>query len=154
MNVQLNEGYETSAMSNGLSDHEGQILVLKASSSVGKDKHTYYTRNINKYSIYDFLTKLSYESWEAVFNDSDVNLSFNDFLNIFLRHFHSSFPLKQKLKNKSKPWITPGIIVSCKRKRVLYLEVKRTNNPVLLKYYKDYCRILHTVVNQAKRITY
>jgi hypothetical protein len=98
--------------------------------------------------------KLSYESLEPVFNSCDLNSSFNEFLNIFLRHFNSFFPLQRGFNQKSKSWITTGIIVSCKRKRDLYLETKRTNNPVLLKYYKDYCRILNMVVNQAKRITY
>jgi TRAP-type mannitol/chloroaromatic compound transport system substrate-binding protein len=36
----------------------------------------------------------------------------------------------------------------------LYAEVKKGNNPVLQKYYKDYCRILTTAINQAKRMIY
>jgi hypothetical protein len=154
MNVMQHEGYETYSISNGLSDHEGQLLILKLTSSVIKVNCTYYARILNKDSIYDFQTSLSYESWEPVFNNNDINSSFNDFLNIFLRYFYSSFPLQQRNKQKPKSWITPGIIVSCKKKRMWYLEVKRTNNTELLKYYKDYCRILNTVVKHAKRITY
>ena len=89
-----------------------------------------------------------------VFNTCDLNSSFNEFLNIFLRHFNSSFSLQRGFKLKSKSWVTTGILVSCKRKRDLYLETKSTNNPVLLKYYKDYSRILNMVIKQAKRITY
>jgi hypothetical protein len=154
INVHQYVGFETIPLSNGLSDHEGQLLILNVSSKVIKEKHNYYYRGINNESLYDFQMKLSYESWELVFNTCDLNSSFNEFLNLFLRHFNSSFPLKRGFKQKSKSWITKGIIVSCKRKRDLYLETKRTNNPVLLKYYKDYCRILSKVVNQAKRITY
>jgi hypothetical protein len=36
----------------------------------------------------------------------------------------------------------------------LYAEVKIRKNPVLQKYYKDYGKILTTVINQAKRMTY
>ena len=117
-------------MSNGLSDHEAQLLALNLPSPIIKEKYTYYTRNINNYNIYDFQTKLSYENWESVFNNSDINTSFNEFLNIFLRHFYSSFPLIQRKKYKLNSWITSGIIVSCRRKRVLYAEVKKSNNPV------------------------
>jgi hypothetical protein len=31
---------------------------------------------------------------------------------------------------------------------------KKGNNPVLLKYYNDYFRILTAVINQTKRMTY
>jgi hypothetical protein len=152
MNVMQHEGYLTYVMSNGLSDHEGQFLILKATSSVIKGNYTYYTRTLNKDNIYDFQMRLSYESWGSVFNNSDINSSFNNFLNIFLRYFYSSFPLHQRSKQKPKSWITPGIIVSSKRKRELYLEVKRTKNTELLNYYKEYCRILNTVATHAKEL--
>jgi hypothetical protein len=105
---------------NGLSDHEAQLLALNLPSLIIKEKYTYYTTNINNYNIYDFQTKLSYENWESVFNNSDIDTSFNEFLNIFLRHLYSSFPLIQRKKYKLNSWITSGIVVSCRRKRVFY----------------------------------
>jgi hypothetical protein len=66
-------------VSNGLSDHEAQLLALNLPSLIIKEKHTYYTRNINNYNIHDFQTKLSYDNWEPVFNNSDINISFNVF---------------------------------------------------------------------------
>jgi hypothetical protein len=53
--------------------------------------------------------KLSYENWESVFNNSDINTSFNQFLNILLRHFCESFPKATRHKYKHKSWITMGI---------------------------------------------
>jgi hypothetical protein len=97
--------------------------------------------------------KLNYENWEPVFNSDDINPSFNTFLNIFLRHFYSSFPLIQVRKFKPNLWITPGILASCRHKRVLCSEVRKNNNPLLLKHYKDYCNVLK-VINQAKRMSY
>jgi hypothetical protein len=70
--------------------------------------------------------KLSYENWEPVFNNSDINTSFNQFLNIFLRHLHASFPLARRRKYTQNSWITTGIINSCTKKRELYAEVKKT----------------------------
>jgi hypothetical protein len=139
------DGYDIFTVSNGLSDHEAQLLVLNLPAPIIIEKHINYIRNINNYNINDFQTKLSYENWESVFNNSDINTSLNVFLNIYVIHFYSSFPLKQIHNLKSNSWITSGIVVSCRRKRVLYEEVKKSNNQVLQKYYKNYCRILNTV---------
>jgi hypothetical protein len=55
---------------------------------------------------------------------------------------------------KQKPWITTEIKVSCKNKRVLYDEVKKSNSPILNTYYKNYCKILTRVINKAKKMAY
>jgi len=68
---------------NDLSDHDAHILTINIpvqkqsvrSNLIGKmDKHT----------ILDFIFKLSNESWDGVFNNNDVNLMFNSFLNTYL----------------------------------------------------------------------
>jgi hypothetical protein len=57
--------------------------------------------------------------------EGDVNISFNKFLNTYLRIFHSCYIKKRKNFNTiSKPWITKGIKISCNRKRVLYLKAR------------------------------
>jgi hypothetical protein len=88
-------------------------------------------RNINDYNIAEFKLKLSYENWELVFNNTDINTGFNIFLNILLRYFYESFPKVSRRKYKQFTWITSGIRISCKNKRVLYEELKRSNNPTL-----------------------
>jgi hypothetical protein len=50
-------------------------------------------------------------------------------------------------------WIITGIRTSCKHKRELYLIYKRSNNPLLKKHYKLYCRILLNVIREEKIIT-
>jgi len=108
-----------------------------------------------KYTIFDFIYKRSNESWDSTFNNTDVNLMFNSFLNTYLRIFYSCFPL-MKIKNNSNTisWITSGIKTSCKRKRELFLLNRNNNNPALKKYYKTYCRILAKVIKEAKRLFY
>ena len=49
-------------------------------------------RNINMYTMSDFINKLSNESWDTIFNSDDVNAMFNSSLNIYLRIFYPSFP--------------------------------------------------------------
>jgi hypothetical protein len=63
---------------------------------------THLIRNINRLTIVDFQTQLSYENWENVFSEKDVTSSFNNFLNTYLRLLNSSFSFKEREKeNKS-----------------------------------------------------
>jgi len=85
----------------------------------------------------------------------DTNTSFNKFLNIYLRIFHSCFIKKRTNVNTiSKPWITKGIKTSCNRKRELYLKVRDNNDMEHKLYYKHYCKILSNVTNEVKKLYY
>jgi hypothetical protein len=87
------DDYEIIPLVNGLSDHDGQALILNNIKNEPYERQSYFTRKINRYTIADFQIKLSYEIWESVFNCEDVNVIFNSFLNTYLRTFYSSFPL-------------------------------------------------------------
>jgi len=50
--------------------------------------------------INDFLTKLSYETWDTIFSTDEVNIMFNSFLDTYLKMFYSNFPLKRVHINK------------------------------------------------------
>ena len=105
---------------NGLSDHDGQIITFSnITNSV--PRHTYtITREINSHTIMNFTLLLSYENWEDVFLEKDVNILFNNFLNTYLRIFFASFPnTKTKNAYKPKPWLTTGIRISCANKKEL-----------------------------------
>jgi len=120
-----------------------------------KDHCMFYKRNINQFTIADFLLKLSHETWASVFEGNDVNTIFNSFLNTFLRHFYSNFPVIKvnKLLNHNS-WITSGIQTSCQHKRVLYVKLRNNNNPIWKNYFKDYCQILSKAIKEAKRMEY
>jgi hypothetical protein len=96
----------------------------------------------------------SYENWENVFNSTsanDVNVMFNNFLNMYLRIFYCSFPVhKYLVRNKSKGWLTKGILISCRHKKSLYLLCKKSNSIVLRNFYKN-CRILTSTIQLAKK---
>jgi hypothetical protein len=54
-------------------------------------------RICNNQCLFNFKMQLSYETWDDVFSSNDVDTIFNSFLNIYLRIFHSSFPVKKIL---------------------------------------------------------
>jgi hypothetical protein len=82
-------------MVKGLSDHDAQIIILRDITMSNNTSHFYLIRKINKMSVSDFNLKLSYESWEDVFSHNDMDVSFNNFLNTYLRTLYSSFPIKK-----------------------------------------------------------
>jgi len=53
---------------------------------------------LNKYTISDFINKLSNESWDTIFNSDDINAMFNSFEYLFNDHL---FQLPSK---KSTKW--------------------------------------------------
>ena len=78
-------------MYNGLSDHKAQLIVIE-NIVLAKQRNNIPTkRDINDQSILEFQLLPSHENWEEIFMEDDPNTSFNTFLYIFVRIFHSSF---------------------------------------------------------------
>jgi exonuclease III len=83
---------------NGLSDHDGQILSLP-NLIIPSNNATYmHTRRFNDNAVADFQLQLSYEQWDDVFDNNNVNEIFNNFLNTYLRCYYASFTKKEQLK--------------------------------------------------------
>jgi len=138
-----NHDFSVYPIINGLSDHDGQIITF--SNTVNTvPRHTYtITGVINSHTIMNFTFLLSYENWDDVFLEKDVNVLFNNFLNTYLRIFYASFPnIKTKNAFNPKPWLTTGIKISCAKKRELYLTYRKSNNPIHMEYYKSYCQTI------------
>jgi hypothetical protein len=58
-------------------------------------------------TISEFKLNLSYESWDEIFTEENVDSVFNSFLNTYLRIFYHSFPLKKVYHSQhNKAWIT------------------------------------------------
>jgi len=131
------------------------MLTVQFAQQYFKNHCFFYKRLINQTTINDFLFKLSHETWASVFEGKEVNTIFSSFLNIFLRYFYSSFPLIKVYKRPSRKLsITSGILTSCQRKTALYVELKKNNNPLIKKYFRDNCRILSRVIHVAKKMEY
>ena len=94
--IDKNINYSINTYINGLSDHNAQILILNDLTQSKKSSKFILTRNFNTNSIADFLLSLSYEQWSEILMVNDVNLMFNNFLNVYLRCYSSSFPRKKK----------------------------------------------------------
>ena len=122
---------------NGLSDHDGQILTLLKLPIPHSNINYIYTRRTGNNTIADFQLQLSYEQWDDVFGNNNVNEIFNNFLNTYLRCYYSNFAKKVfKTQHNYKHWITSGIKTSCKRKRELSFLCRLSNDTNLKINYK------------------
>jgi hypothetical protein len=144
--------YIISSLINGMSDHDGQILYINNSNLQIHNNYTQSRKKFSKSSMNEFLTQLSYESWDSAFTDRDVDTMFNAFHNTYLRIFYSNFPKVQvKTNTKSNPWMTRGIKISCCNKREIYITLRNRKDPNLIWYYKTYCKILSNIIRAAKK---
>jgi hypothetical protein len=140
---------------NGLSDHDGQILILENLQVMRQSDHVSAFREINEEKITNFQQALQNENWEEVYNQENVNRKFNIFHNTFLLILENSLPLVyKKKKDITNKWITKGIRLSCKHKRTLYILVKKSSDDRLKLYYRRYCTILTRVIREAKKLYY
>jgi hypothetical protein len=78
---------------NGLSDHDAQIITLTDISTPILKQSFSLIRKVDKNTIRNFVYLLSYENWEHVFLQENVNIIYNNFLNTYLRILYASFPL-------------------------------------------------------------
>ena len=83
-----------SPLLNGLSDHDThriRINDINLKTQTSKPKNI---RKISKYTAIDFIIKLSYETWDSIFDNIDVNTMSNSSRNIYCRILYSSLTLK------------------------------------------------------------
>jgi uncharacterized phage-associated protein len=111
-----------------------------------------HVRNVNSYTMDEFLSSLSNENWETIFEGTDTDVIFNNFLNVYLNNFYKSFPKrKRNITHKHNPWITEGIKRSCQTKRILYMRCSDIRDATFKSQYKRYCKILTDVIKLAKK---
>jgi len=69
-----------------------------------------------------------------------------------LEFFMHAFQLEKKNEHKTlKPWLTTGIRISCANKRKIYATYRISNNSNYKTYYKNYCKILSSLIITAKK---
>jgi len=137
---------------NGLYDHKAQIIMIENIFLTKQINNITTERDNNDQSRMEFQLLLSHENLEEIFMEDDANTSFNKFLNIYLRIFHSCFIKKYiNFNTIYKPWITKWIKTSCNRNRELYLKARDNNEMEHKLYYKHYCKILSKVIKEAKK---
>ena len=111
-----------------------------------------YKRNFSMCNISKFLFLLHSELWEDVYNYDSHNVSYNNFINCFLKNVNICFPdICFRPSTNGKKWITPAIKQACLTKNKLYKRYLRHRTDVHLQEYKIYRNRLTSVIRTAKK---
>ena len=109
------------------------------------------TRTLNNLSRF-----LLAQNWSIVTENNDTCSAYTHFSEILNNAYTEHIPQRTKpfRKKINKPWITPALLTSIKRKNKLYsiyLHSKTTNS---LKYYKKYKNKLSNLLRSAEKYHY
>lgn len=150
--------YTTGNFNTGFSDHNATQITLDISSYAPNSPMSKFEwkRNFHKDKIKHFNILLSKENWETIYSETNINSKYNNFINVFLHYFNTAFPytkhnVKEKHSNSSK-WLTKGILISHKRKQLLYQLSKFNKSTNFINYFKRYKKIFKNVIQAAKRL--
>lgn len=133
-----------------LSDHHAQILCMEDDTSLKENDSMFEQRVFSKSRVDSFVNELETRDWDVVYNCSEANNAYNTFINSFKALFDRIFVIKKLLKSKKQNlWITKGIKISCKNKRILYY--RKIRGELSSDYFREYCKILKAVIKIAKR---
>ena len=96
-------------------------------------------------------------NWSTVYNQRDVNLSFDNFLNILSTNYNAVIPLHIPNRSNYKkiprqPWITKSLLKSINKKNKLYFKYRKDPNPQNKLRYVRYRNILSSSLRLAKRM--
>lgn len=138
----------------GLSDHLAIYLTLPAQTHPINSNPLYSTkRSFSTKNIASFNKLLSLESWETLYEPCDPNSIFDTFLNIFLSHFNTAFPLKRKKiqTTKQNKWITSEIRSTANDLRTIHKSLKQHPSQALKTLYNIKKRTHARNIRAAKR---
>lgn len=142
----------------GLSDHKGVLINMKNTPLQSKQLFYKDRRIFNERQINLFKTRLKEIDWNNFLKkENGVNENYNSFLQLINKILDETIPIR-KLKinaHRNKKWLTKGVKISCKHKRLLRIlnSQTKTKNPILEEYYKKYSKLLKATITRSKKIT-
>lgn len=143
----------------GLSDHKGILVNTPKLNPLQQAQPIWYTnkRIFSNQNIQNFRLALGNIDWdETIKSDKCANTNFNEFHKKISNILDFTIPkTKIFLKNKKKnTWLTKGLKISCKTKRLLKIFISQTSNTILNEYYKKYEKMLKKSVATSKKLDY
>jgi exonuclease III len=129
--------------------------------SVGNHGDT-VQRIVTEAGVGQFKATLANMNWEAVTNQCEqgkANEAYELFIDSYTQAYNDAFPLREESKNKQKvkfkqPWMTGGLLKSCKKKNLLYTKYMKTPNQQNKQQFVKYRNKFKTVRINAEKNYY
>ena len=114
-------------------------------------------RDTSESNLNKLREKLKKINWSVVYNQDDVNLSFDYFLHILTTNYNSIIPLHQSTRSTRKkipkqPWISKSLLKSINRKNKLFHKYKNDPNTVNKSRYVRYRNVLTSSIRLARQM--
>jgi hypothetical protein len=134
----------------GFSDHLSTSISIQLSTPQHTQPIWYTEKRIFSHTnIERFKELLKATNWSTIINpNNNTNENYTAFSNTLSIILNQSIP-KQKIKLKTKfkhNWLTKGLKVSCKNKRLLKIFTLQTKNQTIHQYYRKYEKTLKKTV--------
>src|SRR6267154_4333915 len=140
-----------------ISDHLANFIVLPLLKAKNINKDRPFTRIFSKSNKEKFNNLLLNADWSTrVYNHSDVNVAYANFLAVLRIHYEECFPLTKisRKRIKDKRWITPELIKSSNYKNALYKKWIISKSPFDKEKYKAYLKIFNKSISSVQAIYY
>ena len=140
-----------------ISDHLPQFLFLDLETYLQPNySEPKFTRDFKKFNKEDFLLDYLSIDFDDIFKKNlDLNTTFNNCMDQIDNLVNQHIPLRQmnkrEMKNNIKPWITPGIQNSMRRRDTLYRKYLQAKNPISKNKLKDeYKSLRNSIISLCK----
>ena len=141
-----------------ISDHYPTFYIDQSNTPTPKSK-PYKTRKINKETQTDLKNLLNNSNFENILKQDDPSIAFPNFFTLWRSAAELSFPeITVKPKTSAQfshsPWMTPGLLISCKTKQKLFN--KKLSNPSTqnISRYKTFNNIYNKCRHKAQKLHY
>ena len=107
-----------------------------------------------------FKRLISEETWDTVISESGVQNKFNNFEEIYTKHYNEAFPeimnmkKRKKQRKNPKPWILPWLEEACDRKNRLYHKFVKKNSTSNKTTYIKMKKFVNKHIKLAKKKYY
>uniref|UniRef100_A0A8C6MEW6 Reverse transcriptase domain-containing protein n=1 Tax=Nothobranchius furzeri TaxID=105023 RepID=A0A8C6MEW6_NOTFU len=140
-----------------ISDHLPIFIIHKNAFKKPKElDQIKHVRIRTEDAITAFCNDLLKENWSGVYV-KDVNVAYDTFLKTYKSLYNKNCPVvvcRKKINMNVEPWLTKGLLKSCKRKNKLYRDFVRYRTKATEMKYKIYKNKLTSLIRQAKKDHY
>ena len=136
-----------------ISDHLAQFLIMPRPDKRLPRKHNILKRDLKNYDKASLVADITNLNWHDILEieKGDINHSFDSFDQKVNEILNKHAPLKKlnkkQLRLQSKPWITPGIVKSIKRRdNLLKKYIKTTDVDIKENLHMEYKQVRNKIV--------
>ena len=144
--------HQACVVSSGISDHH-LVLIVRRHTNITqhqKQKHAQVSyKSYKRFNSETYLHDLEQTDWSNIYNVTDPEKAWNNFVQIFNNVTDKHAPLKQqRVKIHSTPWINDDVLESIRKRDFLHRIFLKTKDE---QYHEQYKKMRNYTVNLIQR---